>query len=67
MEYTTTQAARTYDANPILLLRLIAMGRLEARRNERGFWLISKSSLDAWSSKRIRRTPRTQQPEIAHA
>ena len=55
-ELTTSEAVRTYEVHPNVLSRLILMGRLKARKNSDGHWLISKESLDQWSRKRVRRT-----------
>lgn len=55
-ELSTSQAARNYDAHPAVLQRLIVMGRLTARKNTDGHWLISKESLERWNQMRIRRT-----------
>jgi len=57
-ELTTSEAVRAYETNPVVLLRLITMGRLEARKNADGRWLISKDSLERWNSQRVRRTPK---------
>ena len=54
-EVTTSQAARIYDTHPNVLNRLLLMGRLSARKNENGHWLISKASLESWNAKRVRR------------
>ncbi len=60
MELTTSQAMRQYDVFPNVLHRMIVMGRLEARKDENGRWLISKESLERWNRHRVRRTPRPQ-------
>lgn len=60
-EMTTSQAVRTYGAHPNVLLRLILTGRLKARKNADGRWLISKESLDCWNRQRVRRA-RTPEP-----
>ena len=57
-EMTTTQAVRAYETHPNVLNRLILMGRLEARKNADGRWLISKDSLERWNSQRVRRAPK---------
>jgi hypothetical protein len=54
-ELTTAQAVRAYETHPNVLNRLILMGRLEARKNADGRWLISKKSLDRWNRQRVRR------------
>ena len=73
-ELTTSQATQQYGTNPNVLLRLILMGRLEARKNAEGRWLISKASLERWNAQRVRRAPKTEQraalgqmPNAAHS
>ncbi len=63
-ELTTYQAARAYDAHPNVLNRLILLGRLEARKDGDGRWLISKRSLDRWSRHRVRRTPKHEMTQV---
>jgi len=58
MELTTSQAMQTYKVFPNVLHRMILMGRLKARKNADGRWLISKDSLERWNSKRVRRAPK---------
>jgi hypothetical protein len=60
-EMTTTQAVRAYDAHPNVLIRLILMGRLAARKNGDGRWLISRKSLERWSRTRVRRVRKPPQ------
>jgi hypothetical protein len=55
-ELTTAQAVRAYNTHPNVLNRLILLGRLDARKNEDGRWLISKESLDRWDRKRTRKS-----------
>ena len=57
-ELTTSQAVRTYKTHPNVLNRLILMGRLTARKDADGHWLISKESLERWDRKRLRRAPK---------
>jgi hypothetical protein len=54
-DLTTSQASRTYDAHPGVLHRLIVTGKLDARKNADGHWLISKLSLERWNRNRVRR------------
>jgi len=61
-ELTTTQAVRTYNTHPNVLNRLILMGRLKARKNSDGHWLISKESLERWNRQRVRRAPAPYEP-----
>jgi hypothetical protein len=56
---TVSEAVRTFDVHMNLLHRMILRGRLDARRTERGFWLITRSSLNRWAATRKRRMPRT--------
>lgn len=56
-ELSTMEAARAYDTHPNVLNRLILMGRLEARKNGDGHWLISVASLERWNARRVRRSP----------
>ena len=65
MELTTSQAVQAYGVFPNVLHRMILMGRLKARKNADGRWLISKDSLERWNRNRVRRTPR--QERTAHA
>jgi hypothetical protein len=58
-ELTTSQAVRTYDVHPNVLTRLILMGRLKARKNADGRWLIAKGSLERWNRQRVRRAPKS--------
>jgi hypothetical protein len=60
-EMTTTQAVRTYDTHPNVINRLILMGRLQARKDANGHWLISKESLERWNRQRVRRAPKLAQ------
>ena len=64
-EMTTTQAVRAYDTHPNVLNRLILMGRLKARKNVDGHWLISKESLERWNRQRVRRVPKPEQIAVA--
>ena len=57
-EMTTTQAVRAYETHPNVINRLILMGRLKARKNADGRWLIEKKSLERWNRQRVRRGPR---------
>ncbi len=63
MELTTSQAVRAYKTHPNVLHRLILVGRLIARKNADGHWLISKDSLERWNRQRVRRTPRSERAE----
>jgi predicted site-specific integrase-resolvase len=58
MELTTSQAVQAYGVFPNVLHRMILMGRLKARKNADGRWLISKESLERWDRKRVRKAPK---------
>jgi hypothetical protein len=64
-ELTTSEAVRAYQVHPNVLNRLILMGRLKARKNADGHWLISKESLEGWNRQRVRRAPRAAQAAIS--
>ncbi len=66
-EMTTSQAVRAYEVHPNVLIRLILMGRLEARKNSDGRWLITKASLEHWNRQRVRRAPKPQQAAVVAA
>jgi predicted site-specific integrase-resolvase len=65
MELTTSQAVQLYGVFPNVLHRMILMGRLEARKNADGRWLISKDSLERWNRQRKRRAPKREQSGVA--
>jgi hypothetical protein len=64
-ELTTTQAVRAYNTHPNVLNRLILMGRLKARKNSDGHWLIARDSLERWNRQRVRRTSKSALEAIA--
>jgi hypothetical protein len=64
MELTTSQAVQAYGVFPNVLHRMILMGRLEARKNADGRWLISKKSLERWDRKRVRRAPKSERATV---
>jgi Helix-turn-helix domain len=64
-ELTTSQAVRAYKTHPNVLIRLILLGRLKARKNADGRWLINRESLERWNRQRVRRTPKPEQAAIA--
>jgi hypothetical protein len=66
-ELTTTQAARAYDTHPNVLNRLLLMGRLKARKDVNGHWLIATESLERWDRRRVRRAPQNAMPGLADA
>lgn len=57
-EIGMSQATRTYDVHPNALNRLILMGRLKARKDANGRWLIDVQSLEQWNQQRVRRSRR---------
>lgn len=60
-ELTTSQAIRAFEIHPNVLSRLLLMGKLKARKNADGHWLISKESLERWNRTRVRRASRLEQ------
>lgn len=64
-ELTTSEATRQFRTNPNVLIRLILMGRLVARKNADGRWLITKASLEHWNRQRVRRAPKPEQAAVA--
>jgi hypothetical protein len=67
MELTTSQAVQRYGVFPNVLHRMILMGRLEARKDANGRWLISEASLEKWNAQRVRRPQVTQTAQPIHA
>lgn len=65
MELTTAEAMREYRVFPNVLHRMIVMGRLTARKDANGHWLISKDSLENWNRQRVRRVPKLEQEATA--
>lgn len=59
-ELSTSQAVRAYETHPNVINRLILLGRLKARKNADGRWLISKKSLERWNRQRRRRAPKAE-------
>jgi hypothetical protein len=64
MEVTTREAVQEYGVFPSVLHRMILMGRLAARKDADGRWLISKRSLEQWDRTRVRR-PRIRNVEAS--
>ena len=62
-ELTTSEAVRAYLVHPNVLSRLILMGRLKARKDPDGRWLISQESLDLWDHQRKQRGRRPEPKE----
>jgi hypothetical protein len=52
-ELSTYEAARVFDAHPVTLQRLVAVGKLDGRKDENGHWQLSKTSLEIWNKKRL--------------
>lgn len=65
MEVTASQASQKYRVFPHVLYRMILMGRLEARKDSNGHWMISQESLERWNCERVRRAPKPEQSTIA--
>ena len=51
--------------HPATVLRLILTGRLTARKDPDGHWLISRDSLERWNRQRVSRGPKSKQDVIA--
>jgi len=64
VELTTSQAVQAYGVFPNVLHRMILMGKLEARKNTNGHWLISKESLERWNRQRVRRDRKRMQAAL---
>ena len=67
MELTTSQAVQAYVVFPNVLHRMILMGRLTARKDSNGHWLITKESLERWNNQRVHRAPRREQKADGNA
>jgi hypothetical protein len=52
---TTSEAVRRFCMHPATVLRLILTGRVVARKNSDGRWLISRESLEQWDRQRAHR------------
>jgi hypothetical protein len=66
-ELTTSEAVRAYEVHPNVLSRLILTGKLNARKNADGHWLISRESLEHWNSERVRRKPLSRSAVVESA
>lgn len=49
---TTSEAVRAFRMHPATVLRLILTGRVTARKNADGRWLIDRGSLERWNQNR---------------
>jgi len=58
---TTLETVRKYGVHPNVLNRMILMGRVAARKDENGRWMIDKASLEKWNRSRIRRKQKSDQ------
>jgi len=58
---TTLETVRKYGVHPNVLNRMILMGRVVARKDENGRWMIDKASLEKWNRSRVRRKPKPDQ------
>jgi len=52
---------QVYKVFPNVLHRMILMGRLKARKNSDGRWLISAESLERWNRERVRKATKKVQ------
>jgi hypothetical protein len=52
-ELSTYEAARVFDAHPVTLQRLVAVGKLDGRKDKNGHWRLSKTSVESWNKKRL--------------
>jgi excisionase family DNA binding protein len=64
-ELSTYEAARAFDAHPVTLQRLVAVGKLDGHKDENGHWRLSKTSLESWNKKRLARRREKQRTHTA--
>jgi len=71
---TTSEAVRQFQMHPATVLRLILTQRVAAHKDANGKWLVRRSDLERWNSRRVRQAPKTDQtktslqiPTEAHA
>lgn len=60
-ELTTTQASIAFDVHPNVLGKLLLIGRIKARKNADGHWMIPREALERWNASRVRRAPKQEQ------
>ena len=58
---TSSEAVRTFSMHPATVLRLILTGRVKAKKDLNGRWLIEKKSLERWDRQRVRRAAKSEQ------
>jgi hypothetical protein len=58
----TIAAARKYSTHPNTILRLIALGKLDARKDANGKWRILRSALENWQHERVGKRSRESGP-----
>jgi predicted site-specific integrase-resolvase len=51
-ELTTSEAVRIYGIHLATVFRLILAGKVKARKDRNGRWLIRSESLDCWNRQR---------------
>jgi hypothetical protein len=61
-ELTVSDGARESGVHQNNLTRLLVAGRLRARKDKNGRWLIDRTSFDQWNATRKRRPPETETP-----
>jgi Helix-turn-helix domain len=64
-ELSTYEAARVFDAHPVTLQRLVAVGKLDGRKDKNGHWRLSKTSVENWNKKRLAKRRETQRDSTA--
>ena len=64
-ELSTYEAARVFDAHPVTLQRLVAVGKLDGRKDKNGHWRLSKTSVESWNKKRLAKRRETQRDSTA--
>jgi hypothetical protein len=57
-ELSTSEASREFQTHSNALTRLIAMGRIAARKDEHGNYRISRESIEGWNARRVRKPRR---------
>jgi Helix-turn-helix domain len=62
---TTSEAVRQFQMHPATVLRLILTQRVAAHKDPNGKWLVRRSDLERWNSRRVRRAPKAEQMDPA--
>jgi hypothetical protein len=52
---TTSEAVRQFQMHPATVLRLILTQRVTAHKDPNGKWLVRRSDLERWNSRRVRK------------